>query len=61
MTDEAAAVHRGAWERRGVAALVNTPINYLQIWEQDFIYAYGWQNCIGKDSSMQQLMTSPPG
>jgi hypothetical protein len=34
----------------------NAPINYLQIWEDDFIYANGWQNC-----SEQQLMTPPKG
>jgi hypothetical protein len=40
---------------------LNAPINYLQVWEKDFIYAYGWQNCIGNDGSMVKLMTSPPG
>jgi hypothetical protein len=29
--------------------LSNAPINYLQIWEADFIYAYGWQNCSARE------------
>jgi hypothetical protein len=34
--------------------VVNAPVNYLQVWEEDFLYAYGWQNCTPK-----QLMTKP--
>jgi hypothetical protein len=49
------------WCKIARETITNAPINYLQIWDRDFIYAYGWQNCIGAHGDMQKVMTSPPG
>ncbi len=38
----------------GSETVVDAPLNYLQIWDADILYARGWQPC-----TWQQLMTAP--
>lgn len=44
----------GGTAMNGSQIVVNAPINYLQIWDTDILYAAGWRNC-----TWSQLTTAP--
>ena len=56
----AASVVGASATTNGSAPVVNAPINYLQIWDTDFLYADGLAGCTSSPSGWEQLMSNPP-
>jgi hypothetical protein len=46
----------------GTVTLANAPINYLEVWDGDILYAAGYGNCFDPSNPAlaQQLMNTPP-
>jgi hypothetical protein len=52
---------KGSTDMNGSEPVANAPINYLQVWDTDLLYAAGWKHCLSALFQPPKSNGTPPG